>query len=323
MKHTLPKSAIKESLDNLPAGLCFSLPSGLPLLINRVMYQLSLVIDGRSLQNAEEFWRTLTGGSFQNGAEPVSGGEQPAVRLPDGTVRTFSRRELTADGRRVVEIIAADTTDLHRLAGQLRENNAALCELSARLRRYNEQLDELAKREAVLSAKMRIHDDVGRTLVRTRYALTQSPPAEQAAPVLDAWQNVVDMLRCIIEPKPAASPLHYLQETAQAVGVALVIRGRFPPAGRNAELLTAAAGEALTNAVRHGKATELTVDITETPLLVTARFTDNGTQPVAEVIEGGGIGGIRKKLERIGGSVSTQAQPVFCLTVSVPKQEVI
>ena len=74
MKKSLPKSAVKESIDNLPAGLCFSLPSGMPLLINRVMYNLSLAIDGQSLQNAEGFWRTLTEGEIKNGAEAVSRG---------------------------------------------------------------------------------------------------------------------------------------------------------------------------------------------------------------------------------------------------------
>ena len=321
MKHILPKSAIKESIDNLPAGLCFSLPSGMPLLINRVMYNLSLVIDGRSLQNAEDFWHTLAEGRFQNGAELVSHGEQPVIRLPDRGFRTFSRRELDVDGRVVVQLLAADTTDLHRLAGRLRENNDALRKLGARLVSYNEQMGELTKREELLSAKIRIHDDVGRTLVRTRYALTQGHPEEQVGPVLEAWQSVVDMLRCTIEPKPAPSPLRYLRETAQAVGVALVINGDFPPAGRTAELLTAAGSEALTNAVRHGKATVLTADLSETPCFLTARFTNNGIQPERAITEGGGIGGLRSKLERIGGSVSTETRPVFCLTVSIPKQE--
>jgi hypothetical protein len=320
MKKSLPKSAVKESIDNLPAGLCFSLPSGMPLLINRVMYNLSLAIDGQSLQNAEGFWRTLTEGEIKNGAEAVSRGAQPVIRLPDGSFRTFSRSELTVEGRKVIQIIAADTTDLHNMAEQLRENNEALRQLGARLRSYNEQLGELTKREELLSAKMRIHDDVGRTLVRTRYALAQTNPEEQLDSLLDAWQSVADMLRCVIEPKQESSPLDYLRETAGAVGVRLVTNGAFPSARRTAELLTAAASEALTNAVRHGGATELTMEISETPLMIIARFTNNGAQPDGPVSEGGGIGGLRSKLERIGGSISTDISPVFCLTVCIPKQ---
>ena len=320
MKRKLPRGAIKESVDNLPSGLCFALPSGMPMLVNRIMYNLSLAIDGRSLQNAEEFWHTLTEGALQNGAERVSFGAQPVIRLTDGSFRTFSRCRITVEGKDVIQIIAADTTDLYRLAQRLREDNDALRALGARLRSYNEQIGELTKKEELLTAKIRIHDEVGSTLVRTRYALAQTDPGEYFEPVLDAWENVADMLRCVIEPKPTPSAQEYLRDTAQAGGVRFIIEGSFPTEGRAVELMTAAAGEALTNAVRHGGATALTVKITETPLLMIARFTNNGTQPTEPIAEGGGIGGLRSKLERIGGSVCTETSPEFCLKVAIPRQ---
>jgi len=328
MRRRISGGAVKESFDNLPMGLCFSLENGVPILVNRVMYGLCHAIAGESPRNAELFWQLLTEGEPRNGAARIVDGERPVIRLGDGSYRVFARRALNVDGRAVIQISATDITEAYCLAERLRKENEALRRLGERMRSYRENMDELTRREEILSAKIRIHDSIGRTLLRTRYALSEVDQEafpgrnreEMAEAALDAWEDIANMLRSEQEREMARLPLDYIRETAAAVDLKLVINGPFPADGRAAELFATVASEAMTNAIRHALATEMTIEITETALAYQARFLNNGEPPSGEYEEGGGLGSIRDKLERAGGGTRVTVSPVFCLTVILPKE---
>ena len=50
-KRIIGKNSIKESMDNLPDGICFSKLDGRPLLVNRVMQDISYAVFGNMLVN--------------------------------------------------------------------------------------------------------------------------------------------------------------------------------------------------------------------------------------------------------------------------------
>ena len=81
-----------------------------------------------------------------------------------------------------------------------------------------------------------------------------------------------------------------------------------------------AASEALTNAVFHAGARKLNIMLSERENQWTMRFTNDGTQPEAPVTEGGGLGSLRKKLEREGGTMTIAGSPDFVLSVLLPKK---
>ncbi len=70
--------------------------------------------------------------------------------------------------------------------------------------------------------------------------------------------------------------------------------------------------EALTNAVRHGKATEISVDIKYLPKEIRFRISDNGTG-AAEIKEGFGLKGIRERAEAFGGKVTIRSGRGFSI----------
>ena len=47
-------------------------------------------------------------------------------------------------------------------------------------------------------------------------------------------------------------------------------------------------------------------------------ITDNGHSPTGEIAEGGGITGMRKKVELFGGTVAVTTRPRFVLAVTLP-----
>ena len=73
-KTAITPSSIKESLDHLDTGLCFSQPNGLVMLTNHRMNELSHAIFGKALQNANLFWQSLAGDPPVNGGERIAAG---------------------------------------------------------------------------------------------------------------------------------------------------------------------------------------------------------------------------------------------------------
>ncbi len=324
-RESITRASVRESVDNLPAGLCFALEGGLPLMVNRTMENLCRSITGDGLLNANRFWETLRGSRKASSDVPeIAGSDAVALRMNDGRTWVFSRRNIAVDGEPVVQFMATDATDLYALGKRLEEDNRALADMNRRLSQYGENVTELTRDEEILDTKMQIHDNLGQILMASRVALA----SEERDPAVirelfGKWKQSVALLRheAVPEAADSADPVRQIEEAAEAAGMKVVFRGRFPREDRAAtRLLFTATREALTNAVRHAGAGELDVEITETPGFWRAVFTNDGEVPRGAIVEGGGLSGLRKQVEDAGGTMTTRADPAFALTVTAPKR---
>ena len=313
-KNTVTTTSIKESFDNLPTGLCFSKPNGTVQLVNHKMNELSYLITGEELQNANSFWRVLRNGKTTQEVHRVSEGDNPEFRLKDGTVYTFAREKI----EHIFQITATDTTSLHKLTNRLRDSNDELEEMNERLRTYGETVDETTRARERLETKIRIHSELGQALLATRHSLTL--PDADYKPVINAWKRNIAVLRTEAEPAMSTDLLQSLIEIAEFAGVQVEIKGIMPYDNIIAELFTSAATEILTNAVRHAQASTLFVEFSELEEYYCATYSNDGNAPSAEIREGGGLGSLRKKIERFEGEMEIQSFPLFRLTVKLPKE---
>ena len=312
-KTTLTRSAIKESIDHLPTGLCFYAENGRILLVNHRMNQLCHVILGRDLQNAALVWDDLCSGNIQPDIVPLSMGGQPSFRLPDGTVWSFTRTQL----QDMLQITAADITKLHDLAEELEQKNIALEELYQRLKEYETDVEELARTHERLETKIGIHSELGQTLLATRsYLLDHNENKE--LPV-DAWKRSIALLRQNIVEKAEQFTLRTLIQTATAFGISVEAVGQMPEQKAVEKLFLEAATEALTNAVRHADAKTLHICLNETDTAYQVCFRNDGKIPENAITEGGGLGSLRRKVETAGGLMQIDCQPEYSLTVIMPK----
>ena len=322
-------SSIKESIDNLPAGLSFSAPNGRILLANRRMETLCHSIAGTDLQDAERFWGILSHGSASEEKIPphgsackkterISYGDTPSFRLMDGTIWTFEKKSLNADGTSVVQITAIDTTELYRLSENLQENNRQLTQMNIRLKQYGENIEAFVRNREILGAKMRIHNEMGQALLASRSCLIQETSPLHEKDILKQWKYVISLLKKETDPRDSKGTWKYFVDAANFAGVQIVLDGKIPKKEETVKLIVAAAAEALTNAVRHAGADELYLKLREEQHMMKITFTNNGRNPEEEITEGGGLESLRIRLEEAGGTMRTEVQPRFALIVTVP-----
>ena len=312
-KTTLSRSAIKESIDHLPTGLCFYAENGRILLVNHRMNQLCHVILGRDLQNAALVWDDLCGGSIQPDIMRLSTDSQPRFRLSDGTVWSFSRTQLSD----MLQITAADITQLHDLAQELEQKNIALEELYQRLKDYETDVEELTRTHERLETKIGIHSELGRTLLATRSYLMDNNENKELP--VNAWKRSIALLQQNIVENAEQFTLQTLIQTATAFGISVEAVGQMPDRKAVEKIFLEAATEALTNAVRHADAKTLHILLIETDTDYQVCFRNDGKIPENAITEGGGLSSLRRKVETTGGLMQIECQPEYNLTITMPK----
>ena len=310
----LTRSSIKEGLDKISSGLCFYLENGRIVLVNYRMDQLCHAIVGRDLQNAALFWEILSKGEPKHGVTRLTDGFNPIFRLSDGSVWTFSQREL--DG--IIQLSASDITQLQEITDELKEKNVHLAALNKRLKKYGENVDKLTRARERLEVKARIHRDLGQALLASRRFLLSE---EESHPeTLKIWRDNIAMLRMEAKAKEDEAPMEMLSRMISATGVNCEFIGELPDNRKAQKLFIQAAAEALTNAISHAEAKTLTITLTEEEKYYIARYTNDGTVPRTKTIkEGGGLSSLRKKIESEGGIMTVVGKPHFMLTVILAK----
>lgn len=323
-RERIGRASIKESLDNLPSGICFADQSGLVILSNRQMYRLCYTLMGVDLQHISELLDALE--KPQAGIQSV-GADTNVYRFPEGKVWKFTQSSITdADGNAYTQVLAVDVTALYEKEGELQQENRRLEEVNARARNLYAQLDNIVREEENFAVKTHVHDEMGELLGLTRNMLTQRElPPERLKALGKRWEHIGDTLGAVGKQDGDAfdsdKTLAELTEGIAGIGVALHVRGEFPQKSGAAYLLTAAVRECAINTVRHAKGSEMTVELTKTPHALTASITNDGLAPAGEVIEGGGLSALRRRIEGTGGSMQVESTPRFRLVITLLGKE--
>ena len=179
-------------------------------------------------------------------------------------------------------------------------------------------MESYVRSREILEAKMRIHNEMGQALLATRSCLLQGFAPLQEKDILKHWQYVIALLKKKSEPEDTGRAWNSFIQAAGSAGVRILLEGEIPKEKATVTLLVAAAAEALTNAVRHGEATELSMKLRREERAIRVTFTNNGRNPEGKVTEGGGLESLRLRLEEAGGSLRIETEPGFALIAVLP-----
>ena len=306
-------NAIKESFDRLPTAVCFFDRSGGIVLCNRQMYRLSQYLLNSDLQYLEELQKALA--SPPKGIMHLASPED-TYRFPDGLVWKFERAAVTDRyGETYTQLTAADVTALHRALEQLAEDNRRLEQDAEKLRRLSENVAAVAREREQLAAKSAMHDSLAACITVTKQYLAGDLGGIDADIVLREWEKSI-----VFQEAGLLAAREKLYESADSSGVTVRIRGTEPANGA-ADLMYAAMQVCLNNAIQYAQATELVTNIWEDGDRYTVLIRNNGRPPEKTITEGGGLSNLRRRIERIGGTMTVQSLPEFALVIGIPNRE--
>ena len=304
-KRQISPVSIKESCDHLPSALCFAWENGQPCLKNLKMDELSHLLTGGALLNANVFWETIE--------------SQPIVTLENGQTWSFERVRMEMNGKIVYQITGTNITEEARLQRELEADNLRLKAMNRRLRQYGQDVQEATREKEILRAKTRVHDEIGHALLQTRQFL--SGTQGDAESVCAAWRQNVRLLLGKYADEHRVDTFGQLAHAARAIGVTIERRGVFPADGtENAQLVEAAAHECLTNLVRHAGGTRLEIIGEKTATGWSIRYLNNGDVPSGPIVEGSGLTALRARTEAAGGKMDIAYTPRFELTLTLPEE---
>ena len=297
--------SIKESSDHLPCALCFAWENGQPCLKNYIMDELSHLLTGEALLNANAFWETIA--------------HEPIVTLSNGQTWSFERTRMALSGQSVYQITGTNITEEARLQRELEKDNLRLKTMNLRLRQYGQEVQELTREKEILRAKTRVHDEIGHVLLQTRQFL--SGARGDAESICAEWrQNTHLLLGKYADEKPVDT-FEQLSRAARAIGVTIERSGAFPEDGtENAHLIESAAHECLTNLVRHANGTRLEIFGEATANGWEIRYLNDGDAPSQPIVEGSGLSSLRAQVEAAGGAMAVEHAPRFRLTLILPQE---
>ena len=316
-RNYLRENAIQESLDNLPSGIVFFDGNGMPKLMNRRMHQICMNLAGRDIQNITELEEAL---SKPLKEQVFFDDDLKVYGFSDGSVWKFSEKEIiTTGGDRFSQVLASEVSELYQSKVLLKRENQKLQEMSAAMKELSKNVVTLTREEETLSMKMRVHDNLGYSVLAAQRMLMRESEEDRDI-FLSQWKQTLDLLNKDNESVEDEQLHRQVKDRAKFLGVKIIYTGEKIWESHIFRLLDIILLEALSNCVRHAGASELYVKFGSAEHEWGVVITDNGQKPEKNIKEGGGLSGIRKKVEQCGGTLRICSDPIFSITVKIPKE---
>lgn len=109
-----------------------------------------------------------------------------------------------------------------------------------------------------------------------------------------------------------------LQSIFNTIGVAIKIKGELPKEEKIMALLLEIVREATTNAVRHGFATKILVDVKKKKSKYYFTISNNGHLTDKEIVFGSGLSDMENKVIGEGGKINIYLTPNFIIEICIP-----
>jgi len=317
LRTNLSAISVKTAIDSLHTGVLFSERKGYILLSNARMQRLMTVISGKVSRNGNRFYDLLQAGDVQPGCEKRELEMQLVYLLPDHSAWMFTRTELNIRGKSYFQLTAADITERWDLTMRLRQQEDKLKQRSEEISETIANLHILSHEIETQKAKMRAHDILGERLTLLLRAI-QSEQALDHDLLRSLSHGLIDELKTVQSAPTPQDALDSLREMFSAIGVGVEISGELPRDNAIARLFADISREAVTNAVKHGFATKVDIQMNSSGDGYHLEISDNGFATSGDIKEGGGLSGMKRRLESFAGVLSVRTKPHFTLTIHLP-----
>lgn len=312
--------SVKETMDDVPCGVCVSDSWGRIVLSNKKMRELSRMLIGAVLQNYEDLKQVLDGNKSVQGVTRLSP-ENSVLYLPNGTVWMFQNYMLTEEEvAGYLQTVAFDVTEIYFNSEKIRMKNEKLELLNQKLKKMYEQIDESIREQETLKMKMQVHDSFGRSLLTIRRMLEGNKEPDYMKNQLEILKQSVYILSGIMQDDTEKQYEESIKH-AEKLGVSVEIEGELCDEYQVALITDKAIRECVTNCIRHAHGRRVYVQSHKTREGWKVCITNDGERPKEGCREGGGLSALREVVERDGGKMTTKFEPEFLLALKLPFSE--
>lgn len=312
--------SVKETMDDVPCGVCVSDSWGRIVLSNKKMRELSRMLIGAVLQNYEDLKQVLDGNKSVQGVTRLSP-ENSVLYLPNGTVWMFQNYMLTEEEvAGYLQTVAFDVTEIYFNSEKIRMKNEKLELLNQKLKKMYEQIDESIREQETLKMKMQVHDSFGRSLLTIRRMLEGNKEPDYMKNQLEILKQSVYILSGIMQDDTEKQYEESIKH-AEKLGVSVEIEGELCDEYQVALITDKAIRECITNCIQHAHGRRVYVQSHKTREGWKVCITNDGERPKEGCREGGGLSALREVVERDGGEMTTKFEPEFLLALKLPFSE--
>ncbi len=317
MQLTLSPLSVKEAFDNLNSGVCFSDTDGRIVLINKKMNGICELLSGNQPQLLSELEKT-----FSENSELSQSNSDSTVRLcraRDGRVYRLTHSKLdSGDFAGYTQTNVFDVTEIFKTNERLGQENTQLKLTNEKLTEMYEIVADRIREEETLNLRIKVHDDIGASLIAISALMSDEKQADMDTQ-LRVLQNAVSYFES--SGSHTYESFEELSDRAEHMNVTLQLDGRLPETEEEYSLCVLAAGECVTNCVRHagGNLVKVKVDRLDSEYIVS--YTNNGKKPDGQITEGGGLSALRKRVEAAGSKMTVEGEPEFRLILKLPVKE--
>ncbi len=320
-RNSITRLSAIEAVDRLPEGLAMADKGGRVLYMNDAMrwclMELGFATD---LSDVSMLWENLCE-IAERGAAPINDVLPEGVRIQIGedNVRLFKRDTAEVNGKTYRRLAAIDVTEEERLNVTIARTNGLLEQANRELEESLAGVREVARNEAMLHMKARVHDTIGQRLsILHRYLEDGSSNPEALDQVTELVRSMMeDLARADDEQSP--TELASIVHAFELVGVRIEQIGSLPKAPTVAEAFVTICREAATNAVKHGQAHNVRIAFEESDGSYTLRVTNDGLAGPSDFREGTGLPSMREAVGAVGGTCQVTATQPFTLEAVVPR----
>ncbi len=321
LKITLSANSIKMAIDALPIGILFSKKNGHIILINTCMKNLMMTLTGKIYRNAKSFYQDcLINEKYLLTCKRHLIGEDMVYLTHEGSAWMFTKEAIQMKQQVYYQLIGANITERWDMISVLEDQNRKLQKQSEELKQAIFNIQSICYKEESLRIKSHFHDVLGYRIALLLRGLRENKIPNEV--MLAEW--VKDFMADLRKNEPTQSAKAHLDAIAQTmenIGIAFHLKGQLPEEEAIASIFTEIILEASTNAVRHGLAQDVIIEIEENETGLHMRIKNSGLTPKGEIVEGGGISEMRRKIEMLKGSLAIFTEPEFELYVCIPKGE--
>ncbi len=299
LKREINVMSIKEAIENIPTGLIFMSVHGDLYLSNHSVHNLSLKMTGKILSNGEVFWDDLM--SMQQEKFCVIKGESPAFMLENSEVWQFTKKHISAEKENYVELKAVNISEQFEVSQRIDDANKKLEQQQDRLKAIIEDAEENVSKEVALDVMVRLHDNLGTMLAKTNNAIYKEE-INKTESIMSEWGEISSTVSDIIRPETSQKiSIEQIISFANSIGCIVEIHNDGAKENLENSLILLAINETLKNAVNHSNAKYVCVHIGENIDSISIKISNENSKRISVISEGGGLSGMRKKIEKAGG----------------------